>query len=200
MSDSLDESQRDRYSRSLMLEFIGDLTQQTFLESRVLVAGAGGLGWAIIQSLAAAGVGTIGIVDDGAVKGSNFQRQVIHGVDDVGEPKVESAARAVDILNPDVAVEQHRTRIDSDVDESLLEDYDVVVDGLDNFAGRLVLNDVTALSDIPIIHGAVFLVWKARPQCSSPTVHVIDVSSQKCRSQAPSALTNRWEFYRRGPE
>lgn len=156
MSDSLDESERDRYFRSLMLEFIDDLTQQTFLESRVLVAGAGGLGSAIIQYLAAAGVGTIGIVDNGTVTRSNRQRQVIHGVDDVGEPKVESAARAVGILNPDVAVEKHRTRIDTDVDEWLLEAYDVVVDGLDNFAARLILNDVTALSDIPFVHGAVF--------------------------------------------
>ena len=156
MNESLDSSQRDRYSRSLMVASFEEADQHRLLTSRVLVAGAGGLGSAVVQYLAAAGVGTIGIVDDGTVNRSNLQRQVVHGVDDVGEPKVDSAARFVEALNPDVAVEKHAVRVEPDVVESLVEGYDVVVDGLDNFPTRFLLNDATRLEGVPFVHGAVY--------------------------------------------
>jgi len=156
MNGLLNEKQRDRYSRQLMVDMVGDAEQASLLESSALVVGAGGLGAAVIQYLAAAGVGTLGIVDDGTVKRSNLQRQVIYGVDDLGEPKVERAARFVEALNPDVDVERHRIRIDPDVDETIIERYDVIVDGLDNFPGRFVVNDLARLSNVPFVHGGVY--------------------------------------------
>ncbi|WP_255190660.1 HesA/MoeB/ThiF family protein [Natronobeatus ordinarius] len=156
MNESLDSTQCDRYSRSLLVKSFEEADQHRLLTSRVLVVGAGGLGSAIIQYLAAAGVGTIGIVDDGTVKPSNLQRQTIHGVDDVGEPKVDSAARFVGALNPDVTVETHSVRVEPDTAEALVEGSDVVVDGLDNFPARFLLNDVCRLEGVPFVHGAVY--------------------------------------------
>lgn len=156
MDELLDPRQRDRYSRQLMLESIGEADQRTLLTARVLVVGAGGLGSSVIQYLTAAGVGTVGIADDGTVKRSNLQRQVVHGVDDVGKPKVDSAARFVGRLNPDVTVEKHPVRVEPDVVEPLLEGYDVVVDGLDNFRTRFLVNDAARLADLPFVHGAVY--------------------------------------------
>ena len=156
MGQSLDSRQRDRYSRQLMIDSITESDQRSLLSSAVLVAGAGGLGSSVIQYLAAAGVGTIGIVDDGRVKRSNLQRQVVHTLDDIGELKVDSAARFVDALNPDVTAETHATRITSDTVASLLEGYDVIVDGLDNFAARFLVNDAARLAAIPFVHGAVY--------------------------------------------
>ncbi|TYL36515.1 adenylyltransferase [Natronococcus pandeyae] len=156
MSDSLDSRQLDRYSRQLMIDGFDESDQRTLLSSRVLVVGAGGLGSAAIQYLAAAGVGTIGIVDEGRVKRSNLQRQIVHGVDDIGEPKVDSAARFVDALNPDVTVEKHPVRVTSETVESLLEGYDAVVDALDNFPARFLVNDAARLAGIPFVHGAVY--------------------------------------------
>ncbi|MFA9425118.1 ThiF family adenylyltransferase [Natronorubrum sp. A-ect3] len=156
MGQPLDSGQFDRYSRQLMIDSIAESDQRSLLSSRVLVAGAGGLGSSVIQYLAAAGVGTIGVVDDGRVKRSNLQRQVVHTVDDIGEPKVESAARFVDARNPDVTVETHATRITPDTVTSLLEGYDVIVDGLDNFAARFLVNDAARLAAVPFVHGAVY--------------------------------------------
>ena len=156
MVDALDAAQLDRYSRQLMVESIGEADQRQLLSSRVLVVGAGGLGSAIVQYLTAAGVGTLGIVDDGAVKQSNLGRQTIHGIDDVGDPKVDSAARFVEALNPDVEVERHPVRVGPDVVESLVDGYDVIVDGLDNFPARFLLNDVARLEGVPFVHGAVY--------------------------------------------
>ena len=156
MVDALDAAQLDRYSRQLMVESIGEADQRQLLSSRVLVVGAGGLGSAIVQYLTAAGVGTLGIVDDGAVKQSNLGRQTIHGIDDVGDPKVDSAARFVEALNPDVEVERHPVRVGPDVVESLVDGYDVIVDGLDNFPARFLLNDVARLEAVPFVHGAVY--------------------------------------------
>ena len=153
---TLEPRQRDRYSRQLLIEGIDPADQRTLLSSCVLVVGVGGLGSSIIQYLAAAGVGTIGIVDDGRVKRSNLQRQVIHTVDDIGDPKVDSAARFVDALNPAIDVETHETRIDPSNAEPLLEGHDVVVDALDNFVGRFVVNDAAVLAGIPFVHGAVY--------------------------------------------
>ncbi|WIV66638.1 HesA/MoeB/ThiF family protein [Natrialbaceae archaeon AArc-T1-2] len=156
MSSALDSRQRDRYSRQLMLEGFDDADQTRLLSSRVLVVGAGGLGSAVIQYLAAAGVGTIGVADDGCVTRSNLQRQVLHGVDDLEDRKVDSAARSVELLNPDVTVETHPDRVEPGTAPSLLEDYDVVVDGLDHFPGRFVCNDVARLQETPFVHGAVY--------------------------------------------
>ena len=156
MDERLDPDQLDRYSRQLLLESIDEADQRTLLSSRVLVVGAGGLGSAILQYLTAAGVGTIGVIDDGEVKRSNLQRQVVHTVADVGEPKVESAARFVEALNPDVTVEKYAERVEPETAASLVDGYDVVVDALDNFHGRFVVNDATRLAGLPFVHGAVY--------------------------------------------
>jgi adenylyltransferase/sulfurtransferase len=156
MSDlSLDSEQLDRYSRHIIMDGVGPEGQKKLLDSRVLCIGAGGLGSPIIQYLAAAGVGTLGIVDDDVVERSNLQRQVIHGDADVGRPKVESAAEFVADLNPDVTVEPHETRLDSSNIEEFLAEYDIVVDGSDNFATRYLVNDACTLAGVPFAHGAI---------------------------------------------
>ncbi|MFP8958028.1 HesA/MoeB/ThiF family protein [Natrialbaceae archaeon A-CW3] len=156
MDAPLNSDQLDRYSRQLLLDSIDESAQRTLLSSRVLVVGAGGLGSAVLQYLTAAGVETIGIVDDGDVKRSNLQRQVVHTVDDVGEPKVDSAARFVEALNPDVTVEKHPEQANLETVESLVDGYDAVVDALDNFRGRFVVNDAVRLAGLPFVHGAVY--------------------------------------------
>ena len=156
MSLSLDSVQLDRYSRHIILEEIGPEGQSALLDGRVLVVGAGGLGAPVIQYLAAAGVGTLGIVDDDTVERSNLQRQVIHGDGDVGRPKVDSAADFVADLNPDVTVEPHERRLTPENAESLIADYDLVVDGSDNFPTRYLLNDACRLADTLLVNGAVY--------------------------------------------
>lgn len=152
---SLDPEQLDRYSRHIIMDDVGPEGQAKLLNTRVLCIGAGGLGSPVIQYLAAAGVGTIGIVDDDVVERSNLQRQVVHGDADVGEPKVESARRYVERLNPDVTVESHETRLTAENVESLVADYDLVVDGSDNFATRYLVNDACTLAGVPFAHGAI---------------------------------------------
>lgn len=152
----LDATQLDRYSRHVIMDEVGPAGQARLLDGRVLVVGAGGLGSPVIQYLAAAGVGTLGIVDDDDVERSNLQRQVVHGDEDVGRPKVDSAADFVARLNPDVDVETHETRLTRETVESLLAGYDVVVDASDNFATRYLLNDHCTLSSIPMSHGAIY--------------------------------------------
>lgn len=152
----LDPTQLDRYSRHIFLEDVGSVGQAALLDASVLVLGAGGLGAPIIQYLAAAGVGTIGIADDDDVELSNLQRQIIHGQDDVGRPKVDSAAAFVADLNPDVTVNRHRTRVTKHNIESLIDPYDFIVDGTDNFETRYVVNDACTLAGIPFSHGAIF--------------------------------------------
>lgn len=156
MGDSLSERQREQYSRQLMSDAVGEREQRRLLSSRVLVVGAGGLGSAVIPYLTAAGVGTLGIADGGTVKRSNLQRQILHGVEDIGEPKVDSAARFVRERNPDVTVETHPTRVEPSDAESLIEEYDVVVDGVDGFRARFLLNDVARIAAVPFVHGAVY--------------------------------------------
>jgi adenylyltransferase/sulfurtransferase len=152
---SLDPEQLDRYSRHIIMDDVGPEGQAELLASRVLVLGAGGLGSPVLQYLAAAGVGTLGIADDDVVERSNLQRQVIHRDADVGRPKVESAREFVTGLNPDVAVEAHETRVTSENVESLVADYDVVVDCSDNFATRYLVNDACTLAGVPFSHGAI---------------------------------------------
>ncbi|SMO42085.1 SAMP-activating enzyme E1 [Halorubrum cibi] len=156
MSLSLDATQLDRYSRHIIMDEVGPEGQKRLLESSALVLGAGGLGAPVIQYLAAAGVGTLGIVDDDVVERSNLQRQVIHGDADVGEPKVESAERFVDRLNPDVDVETHETRLDVENARELIGGYDVVVDCADNFRTRYVVNDAARIEGVPVAHGAIY--------------------------------------------
>ncbi|MGQ4554459.1 SAMP-activating enzyme E1 [Halobellus sp. GM3] len=156
MSLSLDSTQLDRYSRHIIMDDIGPEGQKRLLDSRVLVVGAGGLGSPVIQYLAAAGVGVLGVVDDDVVERSNLQRQVIHGDGDVGRPKVESAAAFVENLNPDVAVETYETRLTKANVDEIVPGYDVVVDASDNFPTRYLLNDFCRLEGIPIAHGAIY--------------------------------------------
>lgn len=152
---SLDATQLDRYSRHVVMERVGPAGQAALLDAAVLVVGAGGLGSPALQYLAAAGVGRLGIADDDTVERSNLQRQIVHGDDDVGRPKVESAAETVRGLNPDVTVEPHETRVEpATVD--LLDDYDLVVDATDNFRSRYLLNDAARLRGLPVVHGAIY--------------------------------------------
>jgi adenylyltransferase/sulfurtransferase len=131
----------ERYARHLVLRGVGGPGQNRLAAARVLVIGAGGLGSPLIQYLAAAGLGTIGIVDDGTVSLSNLQRQVLHGTPDIGRPKVESAADAVARLNPHVRIETHRTRLTDANAEALVGAYDIVADGSDNFDTRYAVSD-----------------------------------------------------------
>ncbi|MFB6217896.1 MAG: ThiF family adenylyltransferase [Halobacteriaceae archaeon] len=157
MSDlDLDPTQLDRYSRHIIMDEVGPEGQADLLDADVLVLGAGGLGSPIIQYLAAAGVGTLGIADDDAVELSNLQRQIIHGTDDVGRPKVDSAAEFVADLNPDIDVERHEVRVEPDNIEALIAGYDFVVDGTDNFRTRYLVNDACTLAGIPFSHGSIF--------------------------------------------
>jgi len=156
MSLSLDSTQLDRYSRHIIMDEVGPEGQSKLLDSRVLVVGAGGLGAPVIQYLAAAGVGRLGVVDDDVVERSNLQRQVIHGDDDVGRPKVESAAAFVEDLNPDVDVETYETRLTKENIGEIVPGHDVVVDASDNFPTRYLLNDFCRLREIPIAHGAIY--------------------------------------------
>ena len=152
----LDATQLDRYSRHIIMDDVGPEGQSSLLDADVLVLGAGGLGSPIIQYLAAAGVGTLGIADDDVVELSNLQRQIIHGDDDVGRAKVDSAAEFVAELNPDIRVEKHETRVTAASVDDLIRDYDFVVDGTDNFGTRYLVNDACTLAGIPFSHGSIF--------------------------------------------
>jgi len=156
MSLSLSSTQLDRYSRHIIMDELGPEAQATLLESHVLVVGAGGLGAPVIQYLAAAGVGTLSVVDDDAVERSNLQRQVIHADGDVGRPKVDSAADFVADLNPDVTVEPHKQRLTPENAADFVADADVVVDATDNFPTRYLLNDACGLAETPLVNGAVY--------------------------------------------
>ena len=152
----LDASQRDRYSRHLILPEVGEAGQTKLLESKVLVIGAGGLGSPALLYLAAAGVGTIGIVDSDRVEENNLQRQVVHNTERIGMLKAESAKEAMTRLNPDVKVEVHPFRIEASNARELMSDYAVVVDGCDNFDTRYVINDAAVDLGKPVVHGSIF--------------------------------------------
>jgi molybdopterin/thiamine biosynthesis adenylyltransferase/rhodanese-related sulfurtransferase len=152
----MSQEQQIRYSRHTMLPEVGEAGQVKLLRSRVLCLGAGGLGAPSSVYLAAAGVGTIGMVDDDVVDLSNLQRQIIHAQDRIGMAKVESAARTLSGLNPDVKVVQHRTRLTSDNILGILADYDLVVDGADNFPTRYLLNDAALKLGKPVIHASIY--------------------------------------------
>ena len=152
----LGADQKVRYSRHTMLPEVGEKGQVKLLESKVLCIGAGGLGAPSSVYLAAAGVGTLGIVDDDVVDASNLQRQIVHSLDRVGEPKAESAAKTLQGLNPDVKVNRHQLRLTSDNVLEVLKDYDLVVDGADNFQTRYLLNDAALKLGKPVIHASIY--------------------------------------------
>lgn len=154
-ADSLTPEELRRYSRHLSLPQIGLEGQRRLKNARVLVIGAGGLGSPALLYLAAAGVGTIGIVDDDHVDLPNLQRQVIHGVDTLGEEKVQSAAAAIARINPLVTVIPHPTRLTTDNALGLIESYDLVVDGADNFATRYIVSDACTLTNTPCVWGSI---------------------------------------------
>src|SRR3712207_6694586 len=152
---SLGPDEIDRYARHLVLRDVGGPGQQKLKAARVLVIGAGGLGAPLIQYLAAAGIGTIGIVDDDTVSLSNLQRQVIHGTPDIGRAKVESAAEAVRRLNPHVTVAVHAVRLTGDNARALVRDYDIVADGSDNFDTRYTVSDACFHEQKPLVTAAL---------------------------------------------
>lgn len=152
---ALSTSELQRYARHIVLPEIGGPGQQALKKARVLVIGAGGLGSPVLQYLAAAGVGTLGIVDDDTVSLSNLQRQIIHTTNSVGRPKTESAGDAVTGLNPHVTVEAHAVRLGPDNAARLIGGYDVTVDGSDNFATRYLAADTCAQERRPLVSAAV---------------------------------------------
>jgi molybdopterin/thiamine biosynthesis adenylyltransferase/rhodanese-related sulfurtransferase len=152
---SLSADQRERYSRHLLIPEIGLEGQTKLLESKVLLLGAGGLGSPTALYLAAAGVGTLGVVDDDDVDLSNLQRQVIHTTDRIGVPKVDSAEQSITAINPDVEVVKYKTRLDASNIMEIIDGYDVIVDGVDNFPTRYLLNDATVRLGIPVVSASI---------------------------------------------
>lgn len=154
---ALTPAQRARYGRHLLIPEVGEEGQQRLLDSRVLLIGAGGLGSPASLYLAAAGVGTIGIIDPDVVDDSNLQRQIVHSTDRLGEPKVDSAKRTIEALNPDVEVVTFQERLDSEnIERVLAHGWDVILDGTDNFPTRYLVNDASVWHRIPVVHGSIY--------------------------------------------
>ncbi len=153
---SLTPEQMHRYKRHLLLPEVGIEGQQRLLDAKVLMLGAGGLGSPAALYLAAAGVGTIGIVDMDDVDASNLQRQILHNIDRIGDRKVDSAKKTLSMLNPDVDVVTYDTRLDASNIMDIIAGYDVIVDGADNFPSRYLLNDASVKLGIPVVHGSIF--------------------------------------------
>ena len=171
----LDAEARERYARHLVIPEVGEAGQLKLLDSRVLLVGAGGLGSPAALYLAAAGVGTLGVVDHDLVDRSNLQRQILHTEDRIGTPKVESARTAIQALNPSVQVVDYPTRLDSRNVEQIFTGFDVVVDGSDNFPTRYLVNDACVKLGIPNVHGSVYrfegqvtVFWPGYPQYAGP--------------------------------
>ncbi len=151
----LSADELERYARHIVMREVGGPGQNALRNARVLVIGAGGLGAPVLMYLAAAGVGTLGVVDDDTVSLSNLQRQIIHTTPDIGSPKVESAADKIRALNPHVAFGAHHMRLDASNAMALLADYDIVADGSDNFATRYLVADACYLAQKPLVTGAL---------------------------------------------
>jgi molybdopterin-synthase adenylyltransferase len=173
MTDLTDQ-QLDRYARHIVLRDVGGAGQAKLLASHVLLIGAGGIGCPAMQYLAAAGVGMISVVDDDMVALSNLQRQILYSEEDIGTPKVQAAAPAVNALNPDVIFHALAQRITADTPASLLEGVDVVIDGSDNFATRLIVNDLCLAARVPLVSAAIgqfhgqigtFTGWQENAPC-----------------------------------
>jgi molybdopterin/thiamine biosynthesis adenylyltransferase/rhodanese-related sulfurtransferase len=152
----MSEAQNKRYSRHLLVPEVGEAGQFKLLDSRVLLIGAGGLGSPAAYYLAAAGVGTLGIIDADVVEESNLQRQIIHNTTRIGQYKAESAKQTIQELNPDVKVITYIERLDETNVARIIADYDVIIDGTDNFPTRYLLNDAALLANKPVVHGSVF--------------------------------------------
>jgi molybdopterin/thiamine biosynthesis adenylyltransferase len=152
----LTDVQSKRYSRHLLVPEVGEAGQFKLLDSRVLFIGAGGLGSPAAYYLAAAGVGTIGIIDADVVEESNLQRQILHNMSRVGQYKAESAKQTIQELNPDIKVNTYIERLDETNVARIIADYDVIIDGTDNFPTRYLLNDAALLANKPVVHGSVF--------------------------------------------
>lgn len=153
---SLSKEQIERYSRHIILPDVGGEGQKKLLSSRILLVGLGGLGSPAALYLAAAGVGTLGLVDFDRVELSNLQRQVIHTTDDLGKSKVQSAMASIHALNPDVSVDEYEQRLSVDNVKEIISDYDLIVDGTDNFPTRFLLNDACVIQGKTIVYGAIF--------------------------------------------
>ncbi len=152
----MSEAQAKRYSRHLLVPEVGEAGQFKLLDSRVLLIGAGGLGSPAAYYLAAAGVGTIGIIDADVVDESNLQRQILHNTQRIGQYKAESARETIEALNPDVKVVTYIERLDESNVARIIADYDVILDGTDNFPTRYLLNDAAIIANKPVVHGSVF--------------------------------------------
>ena len=152
----LKPEQRNRYERHISLPEIGEKGQQKLLDSRVVIIGAGGLGSRAALYLTAAGVGTIGVVDMDTVEESNLQRQILHSTETIGKNKVDSAEKTLSTLNPDVNIITYNTRLNKDNAIEIIENYDVVVDGTDNFQTRYLINDASVKTGTPVVHGSIF--------------------------------------------
>ncbi len=150
------EEQIDRYSRHIILPEVGGKGQKKLLESKVFLVGAGGLGSPAAFYLAAAGIGKIGISDNDDVDFSNLQRQILHSTKDVGRPKVQSAKETLEALNPDVEVVPYTERLNSENIIDIIKDYDVILDGSDNFPTRYLVNDACVMLGKPLSHGSIF--------------------------------------------
>lgn len=149
------ETELNRYARHIVLREVGGPGQKRLKQARVLVIGAGGLGAPVLQYLAAAGVGTIGVIDDDTVENANLQRQIIHRDEDIGKPKVFSAQTAMQAQNPFVTVHPYHRRLTADIAADLFADYDVIIDGTDNFESRYLVNEVAVKLGKPLISGAL---------------------------------------------
>lgn len=153
---NLSQEEQKQYNRHLILDKIGEEGQLKLKQAKVLVIGAGGLGCPVLQYLTAAGVGTIGIIDDDVVDQSNLQRQILYTIDDIGKPKSETAANRLSKLNPFVQLHVYKEKLTNQNAISLFQQYDVVVDGSDNFATRYLTNDAAVLTQKPLVYGAIF--------------------------------------------
>ena len=153
---TMSADQRNRYQRHLLLPEVGEKGQLKLLDSKVLLLGAGGLGSPAALYLAAAGVGTLGIIDMDVVDASNLQRQILHNTDRIGMRKVDSAKATLTAMNPDLTVKTYDTRLGADNILDIIDGYDVIVDGTDNFPTRYLVNDAALLKNIPVVHGSIF--------------------------------------------
>jgi molybdopterin-synthase adenylyltransferase len=174
---TLSDAQLDRYARHIVLRDIGGAGQAKLLSSHVLLVGAGGIGCPAIQYLAAAGVGTMSVVDDDVVSLSNLQRQVLYSAEQIGEAKVDAAAAAVARLNPDVEFNAVKQRIDRDTSTDILSGVDVVIDGSDNFATRLLVNDLCLAAKVPLVSAAI---GQFHGQIGTFTGHLPDRPCYRC--------------------
>ncbi|MEK6727494.1 MAG: molybdopterin-synthase adenylyltransferase MoeB [Candidatus Omnitrophota bacterium] len=152
----LRDDQVERYSRQIILPNVGGKGQEKILKAKVLIIGTGGLGAPCSFYLAAAGVGKIGLVDSDKVELNNLQRQIVHTTQDIGIPKTESGKKRLTALNPDVQVEIHALRLDSTNILDVISEYDIIVDGSDNFPTRYLVNDACVLSKKPLVHAGIF--------------------------------------------